>query len=388
MPSSSTQQRASARRALIADISADRKGWLQHGIAALGVSLLGLGVAASVSLTGAAQDTTAHPVARPRVESSVAAENDSTPNPRLAAKGSADSSAGNKLKSLADQRAEELAEASEDYAIAASTTSAEKRDKALKNQAKEARRSGEAAGRAGNRVDSGGGLPELDASAIQGDGKACLPLAVLPHRGPLRPDRDLVALPHRHRLLRPHRHPAPGPAAGVVINAGIGPASGWAGNYVAIQYPDGTYTLHGTHVDRVRPRRPDRLGLSARRRHRHDRTHLRSAPALRGLPDRQPGSDLYQAVNPPVLAERSRASTRSVRLVVPVSGRSVATIRPRRLQSRLVVAAVIPPTVGWAWRPRASRPGRRCRGWDPAAGADLAPGLRASRSGRSGGRGV
>jgi len=29
----------------------------------------------------------------------------------------------------------------------------------------------------------------------------------------------------------------------VVTNAGIGPASGWAGNYVAIKYPDGTQTL-------------------------------------------------------------------------------------------------------------------------------------------------
>ena len=36
--------------------------------------------------------------------------------------------------------------------------------------------------------------------------------------------------------------PLHAPAAGVVTNAGIGPASGWAGNYVAIKYPDGTHT--------------------------------------------------------------------------------------------------------------------------------------------------
>ena len=58
MPSSSSLRRVSARRALIADISADRRGWLKHGVAALGISVLGLGVAASVSLTGAAQGTT------------------------------------------------------------------------------------------------------------------------------------------------------------------------------------------------------------------------------------------------------------------------------------------------------------------------------------------
>ena len=140
MPSSSSQQRATARRALIADISADRKGWLQHGIAALGVSLLGLGVAASVSLTGAAQGTTAHPAPVVKAaESAVAAENDTAPNPRLAARGGSADLDANRLKSLADQRAEELAEASEDYAIAASTTSADARDKSLKDQAAEAR---------------------------------------------------------------------------------------------------------------------------------------------------------------------------------------------------------------------------------------------------------
>jgi len=46
---------AVARRALIEDIKDDRRGWLQHGAAALAVSLLGLGVAGSVVLTGNAQ---------------------------------------------------------------------------------------------------------------------------------------------------------------------------------------------------------------------------------------------------------------------------------------------------------------------------------------------
>ena len=116
----------------------------------------------------------------------------------------------NKLKSLADQRAEELAEASEDYAIAASTTSAEKRDKALKDQAEEARRSGEAAGRAGTRATAGrppGARRQRHPGRRQG-----LPAAgLLPDRRPVRSGRDLVALPHRLRLLRRDRHPDPGP---------------------------------------------------------------------------------------------------------------------------------------------------------------------------------
>lgn len=40
------------------------------------------------------------------------------------------------------------------------------------------------------------------------------------------------------------------PASGVVTNAGSGPASGWAGNYVAIRYPDGTSSL-SAHMSSV-----------------------------------------------------------------------------------------------------------------------------------------
>ncbi len=243
MPSSSS--RATARRALIADISADRKGWLQHGIAALGVSLLGLGVAASVSLTGSAQGTTAHPASVVKAaESAVAAENDTAPNPRLAARGgSADTVDANRLKSLADQRAEELAEASEDYAIAASTTSADARDKSLKDQAAKARAAAKRLAAQETTAGNASGLPELDASAIQGNGKACLPLAS--YRISARFGQ--VGIWSRYHtgfdFSAPIGSAIRAPSAGVVTNAGIGPASGWAGNYVAIKYPDGTQTL-------------------------------------------------------------------------------------------------------------------------------------------------
>ena len=252
MPSSSSQRRVTARRSLIADISADRKGWLQHGIAALGISMLGLGVAASVSLTGAAQDQTAA-VARPSVaKPSVAAEADTAPNPRLAPRGGSSGALdANKLRSLADQRAEELAEASEDYATAASLTSAEKREKALEDQAEEAQ---EAAKRlAAERPSTSGdtnGLPELDATTVQGGGKACLPLAS--YRISARFGQ--VGIWSRYHtgfdFSAPIGSAIRAPSAGVVTNAGIGPASGWAGNYVAIRYPDGTQTL-SAHMSTV-----------------------------------------------------------------------------------------------------------------------------------------
>jgi murein DD-endopeptidase MepM/ murein hydrolase activator NlpD len=254
LPSSSSQRRVTARRALIADLSADRRGWLQHGIAALGISLLGLGVAASVSLTGAAQDQVANtaPVARPSVaaksddtaKSDTAKSDDTAPNPRLAPKqtstGGPDES---RLKSLAEQRAEELAEASEDYAIAASTTTAEERDKALKDQAKENRKAAARLAEQGRATDDGNALPELDAGAIQGGGKACLPLAS--YRISARFGQ--VGIWSRYHtgfdFSAGIGSAIRAPSAGVVTNAGIGPASGWAGNYVAIKYPDGTQTL-------------------------------------------------------------------------------------------------------------------------------------------------
>ena len=249
MPSSSTQRRTSARRALIADISADRKGWVQHGIAALGISVLGLGVAASVSLTGAAQDQPANTaVARPSVASpSVAAPGDTTPNPRLAPRGGTSGATdANKLKSLADQRAEELAEASEDYATAASLTSAEKREKALEDQAEEAQEAAKRLAEQGPAVSSGdaNALPEPDATTtVQGNGKACLPLAS--YRISARFGQ--VGIWSRYHtgfdFSAGVGSAIRAPSAGIVTNAGIGPASGWAGNYVAIRYPDGTQTL-------------------------------------------------------------------------------------------------------------------------------------------------
>ena len=217
------------------------------------------------------------------------------PNPRLAARGGSADPDANKLKSLAEQRAEELAEASEDYAIAASTTSAEKRDKALKDQAKEA---GEAAKRAAEQgTADAGGLPELDASTIQGDGKACLPVAS--YRIAARFGQ--VGIWSRYHtgidFSAPIGSPLRAPAAGVVVSAGIGPASGWAGNYVAIRYPDGTYTLHA-HMSTVSVRVGQTvsacqlvgaIGMTGRTFGPH--VHFEVYPT-------EPGSDPYKAVNP------------------------------------------------------------------------------------------
>ena len=178
---------------------------------------------------------------------SVAAEADTAPNPRLApGGGSAGASEASKLKSLADQRAEELAEASEDYAIAASMTSAEKREKALEDRAEEAQKAAKRLAEQGPRVSADADPlpePEAEPTRIQGNGKACLPLAS--YRISARFGQ--VGIWSRYHtgfdFSAGVGSAIRAPSAGTVTNAGIGPASGWAGNYVAIRYPDGTQTL-------------------------------------------------------------------------------------------------------------------------------------------------
>jgi murein DD-endopeptidase MepM/ murein hydrolase activator NlpD len=237
LSSSSSLRRAVARRALIADIATDRKVWLQHGIAALAISALGLGVAASVTLTGSAQN--AAPGARSAAVRAVA-----QPAPQLASRSGGTWDAA-KLKSLADQRAEELAEASEDYATASSTKSVKAREKALRSAAAATRKQAERL--ADQQIPTYGGdagIPaDLDVGALESNGSSCLPLASY---------RIAAGFGAVGSWSRYHTGfdfsagigtPVRAPTAGVVTNAGLGPASGWAGNYVAIRYPNGTHTL-------------------------------------------------------------------------------------------------------------------------------------------------
>jgi murein DD-endopeptidase MepM/ murein hydrolase activator NlpD len=239
LPSTSSLRRAAARRALVTDLTADRKGWLQHGLAALAISALGLGVAASVTLTGSALNTS--PVARP-----AAVEAIDQPNPQLASRtarsGPWDAA---RLRSLADQRAEELAEASEDYATAASTRSVKARDKALKSAAAATRKQAEQL--ADQQVPTGGdaaGPPDLEVGAVPSDGRSCLPITTGYSIAARFGDTGIWSRYHTgYDFSTGVGTPIHAVTAGVVTNAGLGPASGWAGNYVAIRHPDGTSTL-------------------------------------------------------------------------------------------------------------------------------------------------
>ena len=285
MPSSSSES-TRARRALIDEIKEDKRTWLRHGVAALAVSVLGLGVAGSVSLTGAAQHTT--------LTATVATNEVAKETSRGAERSRLDSA---RVKSLADQRAEELSKIDSEVSEASMDRSAKARDKALEAVSAATRRQAILIKR-GQASRSDPQSPQPDANAGSG-GKGCLPVtsgySIAARFGQ-------VGMWSRYHtgldFSSPLGTPLHAPAAGVVTNAGSGPASGWAGNYVAIKYPNGTHTLMA-HMSTVSVsvgqtvsacQIVGRIGLTGRTFGAH--VHLEVYP-----PGVTPG-DIYSAVNP------------------------------------------------------------------------------------------
>ena len=234
MPSSSPRP-ASARRALIAAIKDDKRGWLQHGAAALAVSILGLGVAGSVVLTGAANttddSTTAVPATATRDDRTT---RDSKREPLDAAK----------VKSLVDQRTEELSKAEDEVTELAAGKGAKAREKALESAAAAADKQAKLIADGGSTTTGTTKAAATEPAEVKSSGKACLPI-----QGSYRIAARFGQVGSWSRyhtgfdFSDPVGTPLHAPADGVVTNAGSGPASGWAGNYVAIKYSDGTSTL-------------------------------------------------------------------------------------------------------------------------------------------------
>jgi murein DD-endopeptidase MepM/ murein hydrolase activator NlpD len=226
--SSSSSDRTPARRALIEEIKEDKRVWLRHGVAALAVSLLGLGVAGSVALTGAAQHTTS---------AATAATSDHAKQISRAAERPPLDPA--KVKSLADQRAELLSKIDSQVSEASMDKSAKAREKALEAVSNATRKQAVLLSRGKSAPTN-----RLPSAQAGGASKGCLPItsgySIAARFGQVGPwARYHTGLD----FSSPVGTPLHAPAAGVVTNAGIGPASGWAGNYVAIKYPDGTQTL-------------------------------------------------------------------------------------------------------------------------------------------------
>lgn len=236
---------APARRALIEDIRQDKRTWLQHGVAALAVSLLGLGVAGSVVLTGHAESTqVAAPRAQvtkdPAVAVPSAFDRDTESTSRSNGRPALDAA---HLKSLVDQRAEELSKTDAQIAEAAKTKAADAREKSLESTSKATEKKGSSLVK-GSATTSSSTPAKTATPAAVSSGKSCLPVtggySVAARFG------QVGSWARYHTgfdFAAPVGTPLHAPSAGVVTNAGSGPASGWAGNYVAIRYPDGTSSL-------------------------------------------------------------------------------------------------------------------------------------------------
>jgi murein DD-endopeptidase MepM/ murein hydrolase activator NlpD len=249
VPSPSPKPRDHARRALLEDVRDNRRGWLQHGAAALAVSVLGLGVAGSIALTGNAQSTagplpqtsaSADPVlgsTAPAPASSVAGARDAEAVSRSLSRAPLDPA---KVKSLADQRAEELAKTDDQITAAAAGKKVDLREKKL---AETTDKTQDQAKRL-----AAGEKPSTTTTDDPGDaagakGKSCLPAA---HYRVAATFGQVGSWARYHTgfdFSAPIGTQLRAPASGVVTNAGRGPASGWAGNYVAIKYPDGSQSL-------------------------------------------------------------------------------------------------------------------------------------------------
>jgi murein DD-endopeptidase MepM/ murein hydrolase activator NlpD len=280
---SSSSERTPARRALIEDFREDRKGWLRHGVVALAVSVLGLGVAGSVILTGAAQQTA--------WTATVATNEIAKQTSRGSQRGQLDPA---KIKSLADQRAELLGEIQAEVTEASMDKSVKARDKALEAVSDATRKQAVllARGRSAPSNDLESAQPGSNASG-------CLPVTS-GYR--LAAGFGQVGIWARYHTGLDFSAPVGtqlhAPGAGVVTNAGIGPASGWAGNYVAIKHSDGTHTLLA-HMSTVSVgvgqtvsacQIVGAIGLTGRTFGAH--VHMEAYPA--GV---EPG-DVYSAINP------------------------------------------------------------------------------------------
>lgn len=292
MPRTSPTQRDQARRALLEDVRDNRRGWLQHGVAALAVSVLGLGVAGSLALTGNAQDSGATTRTQASVPPGTGDRDSAALTSRSVGRAPLDPA---KVQSLADQRAEELVKTDDKIAAAAAGRKVDQREKELADTSDDAQ--------AQARRLAAGEKPATTATDEPGDtagaqGKACMPAA----RYRVAATFGQVGSWSRYHtgfdFSAPIGTALRAPDAGVVTNAGSGPASGWAGNYVAIKHADGTQSLMA-HMSTVSVQVGQNvtgcqtvgaIGMTGRTFGPH--VHFEIYPA--GI---EPG-DVYRAVNP------------------------------------------------------------------------------------------
>ena len=269
--------RRETRRATTADAETeDRRGWLSYGLAALGISALGLAIAASVSMTTSAQPL---PVKEPTTSRAATAPSTGQTTggtesklsqaeaaalsafaPRGVTGAEATGSAALRsaiLKEQAAQRAEELAKGADDIIRAASTASSDARQSRLTaadrasreaavrlNEARIRRAVAARIAAASERetqesTELATSEPDVSSIPTGGGGASPVPGAVIgAHFGQYGIwSRYHTGLDFRASYGTPIR----AVKAGVVLFAGN--SGDWAGNHVAIRHGDGNTTM-------------------------------------------------------------------------------------------------------------------------------------------------
>ena len=296
-PSEAPDQRKLARRAQL-DPPLRNRRWLRAGVAVLAVSVLGVGTASSVVLTGRAERPLTVTQTAPRVEVSIAA---GVKQPSAFTRGaeSTDRPSAGSTTVTAERASRNASRPALSRRPPSTATVAQARAKALRVQAAAAAEAAKkrAAKLAKKKADERA-AERARRKATLGDGRPVLPVAG---------GRTAAGFGATGAWARYHTGidysagsgtKVRAPRAGKVTTSGSGSASGWAGTYVTIRHSDGTSSLYAhlssTEVsDGQRVNAGDvvgRVGQTGRAFGPH--LHFEVYPA--GV---TPG-DVYQAVNP------------------------------------------------------------------------------------------
>jgi murein DD-endopeptidase MepM/ murein hydrolase activator NlpD len=267
-------QRALARRALVDVPAADKRKWVQHGVAVVGISVLGLTVAGSVAVNGNAQNTATPELvaAAPPVESvsTVVVPGVAVPSAFDRRSESVSRSSfrpaltAAAVSSGVDQRTQDLQTARRTVQQAAQRAAIEKRAdsledaaKAIKKKATQLKKIRAAKAKAEAKAKAKREKAEERAAAKKkadkesgGSGHASLPITSGYRIAARFGDTGVWARYHTGiDFSAGMGTPIHAAAAGVVTNAGSGSA-GWAGNYVTIRHSDGKTSLYA-HMSSV-----------------------------------------------------------------------------------------------------------------------------------------
>ncbi len=248
------------RRAAVAEIDVERRGWIRNGVAGIAIAAVGLGVAGTVVLSGAATGQTADGASR-AVAGALAGTQagsgttGSSLNPTRGLQRPLD---GDDIDPKAAAAAQaEAAKAQQKGGISSTTSNsagsaAAKREADLKaDQARTEKRAAQLAGDANAVTSTGAGTDDSTAAdttrsaPAAASGKASLPITngytVAARFG------QVGSWARYHTgfdFACPIGTPIHAAADGVVTNAGPNGSAGWAGNYVTIRHADGTQTLY------------------------------------------------------------------------------------------------------------------------------------------------